>query len=188
VSCELPLEHQSPGNDLDTLKTKLNHPKINQEYPVIKIIQMEQENLFPELPVEKLYRPLNIYVATLFGGPLVAGYLIAANYKALNESRNVARTWIFTIIGTVLIIVFAYVIESRSTRNVPGYIISIIYSVIIYNIVNLVQKPKIINYISAGGQFHPASRVLLVTIIGVVITFLILLIVANFFDFYAYSG
>jgi len=149
---------------------------------------MEQENLFQEIPAEKLYKPINIYVATFFGGPLVAGYLIASNYKALNENRNVAKTWVFTIIGSILIVVLSYVIDNRSSRSVPGYIFPIIYSVIIYNVVNLAQKPKIVNYISAGGEFHPPSRVFVVTLIGFIITVLFLLIAANIFDFLIFSG
>jgi hypothetical protein len=144
---------------------------------------MEQESIFQEIPTEKLYKPKGIYLATFFGGPLVAGYLMSSNYKALNEKQNVAKTWVFTILGTALILILSYVINYRSTRPIPGFLFPLIYSIITYSVVNLVQKEKIAAYISAGGKFHSPTRIVMVTIFGLIISVVGLLIIANIYDF-----
>jgi hypothetical protein len=149
---------------------------------------MEQESIFQEIPTEKLYKPKSIYLATFFGGPLVAGYMISSNYRALNEKQNVAKTWVFTILGSILILILSYVINYRSTRPIPGFLFPLIYSIITYSVVNLAQKEKIAAYISEGGKFHPSSRIITVTIFGIIISVFGLLIIANIYDFVRAMG
>jgi hypothetical protein len=38
-----------------------------------------QEDIFPDIPKNKLYTDESIRIGTLLGGPLIAGYLIAEN-------------------------------------------------------------------------------------------------------------
>jgi len=149
---------------------------------------MEQESIFEEIPTEKLFKPLGIYIATFFGGPIVAGYLISCNYKSLNEKHNVVKTWVFTIIGTMLILFYIYAFSNKSSRHLPGFLFPLIYTIITYNVVNLVQKRKIAAYISSGGQFHPPSGIIIVVIVGLVITFFGLLIIGNIFDWFDQMG
>src|SRR4029078_11854635 len=92
------------------------------------------------------------------------------------------KTWIFTVLGTLLILFLAYFISFRSTRRIPGYLLPLIYSIITYNVVNIVQKKKIADYLSAGGTFFPASRVIIVTIVGMLISIIGLLIIENIID------
>jgi len=55
---------------------------------------MEQEQtLLDPFPSGKVYRDKTIYVGTFLGGPLVAGYLIAQNFKTFNEQDNIKKTW-----------------------------------------------------------------------------------------------
>ena len=63
-------------------------------------------------------------VGTLLGGPLVAGYFLAENYKALDQREKINRTWLFTIIGFLLILTIAYI----TPHKVPSYIFPIVYS------------------------------------------------------------
>ena len=144
---------------------------------------MDKENILPEIPTEKIFKPIGIYIATFFGGPLVAAYLISANYKAFKEPRNQIKTWVIGLLGTVLIVAFSTTINARATRQIPGYLFPLIYSVITYSVVNLAQKQKISAFISAGGEFFPSTRILVITIIGFIITVFGLMIVANIFDF-----
>jgi hypothetical protein len=54
--------------------------------------------------------------------------------------------------------------------------------------VNLVQKDKIKTFISSGGEFHTSTRIFVITIIGLVITLIGLMIIANIFDYiYAFG-
>ena len=44
-----------------------------------------EETLAIKIPTQKIYKNRAIEIATFLGGPLVAGYLIAENFKAFNE-------------------------------------------------------------------------------------------------------
>lgn len=143
---------------------------------------MEQESIFQELPTGKLFKARSIYIATFLGGPLVAGYLISSNYRFLNEQQNAIKTWIFTFIGIVFILFFSYLFNYNSSHKIPALLLPLIYSIITYNIVNLVQREKIQAHISKGGQFHSLSRIVIVTIIGLAITLVGLLIIENIID------
>ena len=145
---------------------------------------MIQEDIFQEVPVERIYKPIGIYAATFFGGPLVAGYLISSNYKVLKEPNNVIKTWIFAALGTIFIVWFSNLIDYRSTRYIPGYLFPLIYSIIAYNVVNLTQKKKIAAFISSGGQFHTSGRIIVIAIVGLIITLAGLMFIANIFDFF----
>jgi hypothetical protein len=143
---------------------------------------MEQESIFQELPAGKLFKSRSIYIATFLGGPVVAGYLISSNYKALNEQHNTIKTWIFTFIGIVLILFFSSLINYNSSHKIPALVLPLIYSIITYNIVNLAQREKIKAYISKGGQFHSLSRIVIVTIIGLALTLVGFLVIENIID------
>jgi hypothetical protein len=41
----------------------------------------------------KLYKDKAIWIGTFIGGPLVAGYLIAENYKKLGQDKNASKSW-----------------------------------------------------------------------------------------------
>ena len=69
--------------------------------PYMHIIK--QTTLFNQSMTRKIYSNRLIELGTLLGGPLVAGYLIAENFKTLNEPEKVKITWIFSILATVII-------------------------------------------------------------------------------------
>jgi hypothetical protein len=52
---------------------------------------------------KKIYTDRLIWAGTFLGGPLVAGYLIAENFKVFNEPNKVKLTWIYAIIATIVI-------------------------------------------------------------------------------------
>jgi hypothetical protein len=60
------------------------------------------------IPAQKIYSEKNIWRATFLGGPLVAGYLLAENFKAFNEPEKVRKTWIIAVLATIIIFSAAY--------------------------------------------------------------------------------
>lgn len=59
---------------------------------------MEQEiNFDYQNPAQKVYKERTIWVGTLLGGTLAAGYVVAANYKAFGEDDKARKTWFVTI-------------------------------------------------------------------------------------------
>ena len=67
------------------------------------MINRESENqITPEI---KIYKYSALWIGAFFGGPLAAGYIIAENFKALNNPGYAKKTWIFTVLATIIFII-----------------------------------------------------------------------------------
>ena len=124
-----------------------------------------EEHIFPDTPTSKLYTENAIRVATFLGGPLIAGYLIADNYRQLGEERHIQTTWLITILATVAIFIIAWFLPT----NFPPYIIPIAYSAGTYYLVQNLQGKKIKAHLTAGGQTWSIGRAVAIGLIGLVI-------------------
>src|SRR6266487_6381979 len=99
---------------------------------------MEQEQtLDNQILRGKIYKDRAIYVGTFLGGPLVAGYLIAENFKIFSEPDRAKKTWIYAIIATVVI--FGGIFLIPDTVKIPNQIIPLIYTGITYYLVQHFQ-------------------------------------------------
>ncbi|HEY4323974.1 MAG TPA: hypothetical protein VGN20_08300 [Mucilaginibacter sp.] len=125
-------------------------------------------------PASKIYKTKAIQVATFLGGPLVAGYLIAENFKTFNERQKVRKTWIYTILATVLICSAIFLIPD--TVKIPNVLFPLIYSLITYYLVQHYQGAQINTNINEGGQTHSWWRVLGIGLLGCAITVALLLV------------
>lgn len=77
-------------------------------------------------PTKKIYKDRAISVGTFLGGPLVAGYFIAENFKVFGEYEKAKKTWIYTIIATVII--FGGIFLIPDDVKVPNQIIPLVYT------------------------------------------------------------
>jgi riboflavin synthase alpha subunit len=64
---------------------------------------LPEKSVFEEVPTEKIYTEKAIRVGTFLGGPLVAGYFMAENFKVFGDSEKAKKTWIITILATLSI-------------------------------------------------------------------------------------
>lgn len=122
----------------------------------------------------KFYKSNYIWPATYLGGPLVAGYLIAENFKALNEPDKAKVTWLFTVIGTIIIFGGIFIIPEDI--NVPNYLIPLVYSGIAGSIAHFTQGEGLKEFASKGGESYTAWRALAVSLIGLLLTLSFILI------------
>lgn len=134
-----------------------------------------EENIFPDRPTCKLHTENAIRVATFLGGPLVAGYLIANNYKELGETEKVRTTWIVTAIATLAIFVIAYFLPD----SLPRPILPLAYTVGVYYLVQNLQGAKIKAHIAAGGQMWSIWNAVLAGVVGLIV--IVVILVAWFF-------
>jgi len=130
-----------------------------------------EKTIFSQSLTSKLYTERAIRLATFLGGPLVAGYLIAANYKELDETEKVGRTWMISIAATVVIIIIALLIPV----NVPPYVIPFAYTFGTYYVVQNLQGEKIKAHISAGGQVQPVWKAVVAGLTGLLVIVAIIL-------------
>jgi hypothetical protein len=119
---------------------------------------------------KRIYKDRAIWVATYLGGPLVAGYIIAENFKAFNETEKAKKAWIYTIIGTIIIFGGIFSIPEDILESIPRYFIPLVYTAIAYGFVKHFQEKNISAFIALGGKPFGWWRTIAVSLIGLVIT------------------
>lgn len=123
-----------------------------------------------DLPVAhgKTYKDKAFWLGTFLGGPLVAGYLWAENFKAIGEHEKAKPTWIIAVLVTIVI--FGGVFFIPDTVNIPNQLIPIAYTAIAFGIFKIFQEEKVKEHIDNGGAIFGWGRVILVGIIGLFVT------------------
>ncbi len=127
-----------------------------------------EQTLDIQTPTEKIYKDKAIWVGTLLGGPLAAGYLISENFKAFSDKDKAKKTWIYAIIATV--VVFGGVFLIPENVKIPNQIIPLIYSAIAYYLVQHFQGQNISAHLNSGGLHFGWWRTIVVGLIGIAIT------------------
>jgi uncharacterized membrane protein YeaQ/YmgE (transglycosylase-associated protein family) len=127
---------------------------------------------------KKIFSAKMIMVAAFLGGPLVGAYLIGKNFRVFNEPSRARRTLIYSVIGTVILFGLFFSIPDRN--QIPPVLFPLICAVIAQNIVKSYQGYRIQCYLSEGGEVNTWWRVLVVTVIGAVLTLILLLAIAVF--------
>ncbi len=119
-----------------------------------------------ENPRQKVYKENAIALGTFLGGPLVAGYLIAENFKAFNQPEKAKKTWAYTIIATVVIFGSIFLIPDHV--KMPNQIIPLIYTFIAAYLARHYQGKNIAAHLDSGGQLFSWWRAIAIGIIGLV--------------------
>lgn len=126
-----------------------------------------EQTLDNQTPTEKIYKDRAIWVGTFLGGPLAAGYMIAENFKTFNDIDKAKKTWIYTIIATIVI--FGGIFLIPDNVKIPNHVIPLIYTAIAYYLVQHYQGNNISTHLSLGGPLHSWWRTIAVGIIGLVV-------------------
>ena len=135
--------------------------------------------LNPELLESKqLYSKRAIITATFFGGPLAAGYLVKKNYDTLDQAENGKKSMIIGIISTIILFAIIFIIPEAVLDKIPYAIIPLIYSGIIYILVEKLQGEELRQHKETEGKFYSNWRAagiggisLLIIAFGILITF-----------------
>jgi hypothetical protein len=123
---------------------------------------MEQSAILQ--PEDKIYKANAIWLGAFFGGPYVAGYLIAANFKAFNEAGKAKTTLIYTI--AFAIIIFGGILLLPNPDKVPRLAVPFFSTAVAFYLVEHYQNSYINSHIDAGGQTFSLWRILPITLIG----------------------
>ena len=125
-------------------------------------------------PKGKIYKEMAIWVGSFVGGPLVAGYFIAENYKTLNEPENAKITWKYTIPLTLLIFSVALIIPQF--KSFPSVVIPISYTLGAYLFSKYYQGQGLAMHLESGGEAFGWGKIIGFSLIGLVLTFLLMAI------------
>lgn len=117
---------------------------------------------------QKIFKDKAFWVGTFLGGPLVAGYFLAENFKVFKEFDNVKKSWIYAILTTIVVFVIAFSIPENV--NIPNQLIPLVYTGIAYFLVVHFQGDKIREHLDSGGKSHSWWRIIGVSLIGLIVT------------------
>ncbi|MDE3236300.1 MAG: hypothetical protein KGO81_10125 [Bacteroidota bacterium] len=137
-----------------------------------------EENPQQPQPLFKLYKDKAVYIGTFIGGPLVAGYLAAENFKKLGQIDKAKTSWIISI--CVTIVIFASVFLIPNMDKIPNYLIPLIYTGIARFLVQKFQGSAIKSHIAASGQTYSTWRAVWIGLIGLLGLLLIIFIIILF--------
>ncbi|KQB39585.1 hypothetical protein [Flavobacterium aquidurense] len=124
-----------------------------------------EKSVFEEIPTEKIYTEKAITVGTFLGGPLVAGYFMAENFKVFGDFNKARKTWIITILATIFIFGLIFLIPENI--NIPNMIFPIIYMGIAAYFTKQYQEKQINKHIENGGEHYNWWRTILISFIGI---------------------
>ncbi|MGL1887416.1 MAG: hypothetical protein OCD76_12955 [Reichenbachiella sp.] len=118
----------------------------------------------------KLYSQKAIGIATYFGGPLAAGILIRRNYINLKKEKLGLNTLIVSVIATCLLFGGLFSIPEHIIDKIPNSVIPLIYTGIIYLIVERIQGKELKELKESNGVFYSKWRAFSVGLVsGIVI-------------------
>lgn len=133
-----------------------------------------------QTPTHKIYKDRAVWLGAFIGGPLAAGFIIAENFKAFNQPDKAKKTWVYTIIATIII--FGGIFSIPDNVKIPNQIIPLIYTGIAYYLVQHFQGANITAHINAGGQLHGWLRTLSVGLVGLAIILVAVFSIVFFTD------
>src|SRR4051812_8810732 len=110
---------------------------------------MQEEVIFSETLGRKLYSTKGVMVGTLLGGPLAGAFLLARNFKALNQPEKVGRTWLFSILIFIFIIILGVVAE-----QIPQVLFIVLYAWMGQFAAQKLQGSLLDKHAAEGGSFY----------------------------------
>jgi hypothetical protein len=125
---------------------------------------------------KKLFSQRAIAIATYFGGPAAAGFLIKRNYEAHNQEDNGKKAFVIGIISTLLLFAGIFSIPENIIDKIPNVVIPAIYTGIIYLIVEKIQGQWLNEHKVSGGEFHSGWKA---TGIGAIFMVILLAMIAG---------
>lgn len=101
---------------------------------------------------QKIFTNKAISVATFFGGPVAAGFLISKNYRVFGKDEAARNSIFIGIVSTILLFAGIFMIPEHIIDKIPQALIPTIYTVIIAGLVEKLQGQKIKDFLANNGQ------------------------------------
>ncbi len=118
---------------------------------------------------KKFYSQRAISITTYFGGPLAAGILIRENYKTLDKEKQGINSLIIGIVSTILIFVGIFSVPENIIDKIPDALIPLIYTGLIYLIVEKIQGKELKSHKTENGEFYSGWKAAKIGAISLVI-------------------
>jgi hypothetical protein len=122
--------------------------------------------LFDPSITHKLYNERSVLIGTFIGGPLVAGYLIAQNFKALDQPGDSKKTWGLVVLAFLFLFASAFI---PVLDKLPAFVYSAIFCILAHNATRKFQGKQIVAHQTNGGQLYSTSRAVGIGLISLVV-------------------
>jgi len=119
-----------------------NNPQFNSQS---QEKELDQSNT--KKPEHKLYQISGVVIATLFGGVLAGGILMAVNYKRMGKPQCVIPTIAISIVTLLCAIFLSYILPERF----PSLLLSIPQLIAISYLMKNLQEASINHHTHNGG-------------------------------------
>ncbi len=122
------------------------------------------------MPDRQIYKQGMMLVGSYIGGPLVAGYIIAENFKAFGETALARKTWMYAIIATIVIFTTLLAIPQEALDAIPNFLIPLSYTAAAYYYMQHFQDRNIGTHLASGGPVFSWWKVVGIGVVGLVVT------------------
>ncbi len=141
---------------------------------------------------DKLYSQRAIGIATYIGGPIAAGWLVRENFRSLGKDDYGKHALAISILAAFLIFAGIFSIPEAIIDKNPNFLIPMVYTGIIYLIIEKLQGEAISNHQKNEGAFYSGWKAAGVGLINMVIYVVIILgytfATPESFDFEKYNN
>lgn len=119
----------------------------------------------------KVFTAKMLWVASYLGGPLVAGYVLAHNYKVFGQQKRVQQAWIWSAVVTIVVFIsVAFIPESV---NIPNFIIPFFYTGIAAIFFHKTLQSNTDKHLEQAGRKQSWWLVIGAAVVGLIVTFVI---------------
>jgi len=119
---------------------------------------MTEEKDFLQTDTLPLYSQRAIAISTFFGGPLAAGILARRNFINLGHSQSGRNALIIGILSTILLFAGLFSLPESIIDKIPNVVIPLIYTGIIYLIIEKYQGVAIKEHTTNHRPFYSAWK------------------------------
>ncbi len=119
---------------------------------------------------QRVFTRKAIGIATYFGGPIVAGYLVSKNYKLFGDEEKARNAILLSILFFVIFIELFFLIPDPISDKIPNFLFPLIYTWIVYRIVEVTQEEKIDKFLEDGGKKESGWKIAGISALGLIIS------------------
>lgn len=129
---------------------------------------------------DKVYNEQAILFGTFIGGPLVTGFFMAENFRALDQKAKIRITWIITILFSIVLGIITFSIPE--SWKIPNQLIPLSYTGLAFGLYKYFQGKPIDSLVKNGGQLQSWGKIILVSVIGMIVTVALIVGIGHIWD------
>lgn len=120
-----------------------------------------------KIPANAIYGIWAILLGAVFGGPLVAGYMLANNFKVFDgNDLRAKKAWRYAVFATIAVVLAALFFPLEIARWIPNLFFSIVLFGAAGIVVHRTQRRDIEAHVAAGKYKFSSGRIVVVCLIG----------------------